>query len=73
MAHLSYTFRPSLQVLAAGEWLYAKVGALGALGNIKCIDKTLNYINDSVLEEMVAKPFPIIEKTFQFPRHSMAR
>ena len=64
MAHLSYTFRPSLQVQAAGEWLYVRVGVFGAPGNIKCIDKTLNYIYHRVIEEMRANPFTIIEKTF---------
>jgi len=53
-----YTFTPSYQGQAAGKWLYVKVGDLNAHGNTKYLDKTLNYVDDIVLEEMGAKPFP---------------
>lgn len=61
-----YTFSPSYQGQTAGKWLYVKVGDLNAHGNTKYLDKTLNYVDDEVLEEMGAKPFPA--GSIVFPR-----
>lgn len=61
-----YTFSPDHQGQAEGKWLYVKVGDLNAHGNTKYLDRTLNYVDDNVLEEMGAKPFP--SGSIVFPR-----
>lgn len=61
-----YTFSPNHQGQAEGKWLYVKVGDLNAHGNTKYLDRTLNYVDDDVLEEMGAKPFP--SGSIVFPR-----
>lgn len=61
-----YTFSPSHQGQTAGKWRYVKVGDLNAHGNTKYLDRTFNYVNDNVLEEMGAKPFP--SGSIVFPR-----
>lgn len=61
-----YTFSPSRQGQAEGKWPYAKVGDLNAHGNTKYLDRTLNYVDDNVLEDMGAKPFP--PGSIVFPR-----
>jgi type I restriction enzyme S subunit len=66
MVQQGYTFSPSYQGRAAGKWLYVKVGDLNAHGNTKYLDKTLNYVDDIVLEEMGAKLFP--PGSIVFPR-----
>src|SRR5690606_20341386 len=66
MVQQGYTFNPSYQGQAVGKWLYVKVGDLNAHGNTKYLDKTLNYVDDIVLEEMRAKPFP--PGSIVFPR-----
>ena len=66
MVQQGYTFSPNYQGQAAGKWLYVKVGDLNAHGNTKYLDKTLNYVDDIVLEEMGAKPFP--PGSIVFPR-----
>ncbi|QDH68748.1 restriction endonuclease subunit S [Marilutibacter alkalisoli] len=66
MVQQGYTFSPTYQGQAAGKWLYVKVGDLNAHGNTKYLDKTLNYVDDSVIEEMGVKPFP--PGSIVFPR-----
>lgn len=66
MVQQGYTFSPDYQGQAEGKWLYVKVGDLNAHGNTKYIDRTLNYVDDNVLEEMGAKPFP--SGSIVFPR-----
>lgn len=66
MVQQGYTFRPDYQGQAEGKWLYVKVGDLNAHGNTKYIDRTLNYVDDNVIEEMGAKPFP--SGSIVFPR-----
>ena len=61
-----YTFSPNYQGQAEGKWLYVKVGDLNAHGNTKYLDRTLNYVDDNVLAEMRAKPFP--SGSIVFPR-----
>lgn len=66
MVQQGYTFSPSYQGQATGKWLYVKVGDLNAHGNTKYLDRTLNYVDDIVLEEMGATPFP--PGSIVFPR-----
>lgn len=66
MVQQGYTFSPSYQGRATGKWLYVKVGDLNAHGNTKYLDRTLNYVDDIVIEEMCATPFP--PGSIVFPR-----
>lgn len=61
-----YTFSPAYQGHAKGRWLYVKVGDLNAHGNTKYLDRTFNYVDDRIIEEMGATPFP--SGSIVFPR-----
>ncbi|MCO5097497.1 MAG: restriction endonuclease subunit S [Rhodocyclaceae bacterium] len=61
-----YTFKPEYQGQSAGKWVYAKVADLSASGSSKYLRQSINYISDTVLHAMGAKPFPA--GSIVFPR-----
>ena len=61
-----YTFKPEYQGQSSGKWVYAKVADLSAAGSSKYLRRSINYISDTVLQAMGAKPFPA--GSIVFPR-----
>lgn len=61
-----YTFKPEYQGQSTGKWVYAKVADLNASGSSKYLRQSINYISDTVLHAMGAKPFPA--GSIVFPR-----
>lgn len=53
-----YTFKPEYQGQSAGKWVYAKVADLSASRSSKYLRQSINYVSDTVLHAMGAKPFP---------------
>lgn len=61
-----YTFSPEYQGQSEGKWHYVKVGDLNAHGNSKYLDRTFNYVDDDVVAQIGATPFPA--GSIVFPR-----
>lgn len=61
-----YTFKPEYQGQSSGKWVYAKVADLSASGSSKYLRRSINYISDTVLQAIGAKPFPA--GSIVFPR-----